>query len=530
MNTQKGKLEALLKNAGNVLALILVYIVYILVPLYYKNGYERIATRKYQIFMETSLIALVLFVLFFVVLAVLRGISAKDIQKYKKIRWLDYSMLAYLVVNLISYAASPDKSVSAKGDFWYYEGSFYGTSGWYMGLATVLIILVSYYAISRTVNYTDKIWIPIIIVATFINIWGGLNRFNYFPIKMELFDEKFVSSIGNINWYAGYLSVTIPVVLYFYWKSETFKTQLIYLFPMIVSVFMVLLNGSDSIIASFLVEIVILWLCSCSDTKRMLRMSEIILTFSFSCMSLYLSDNFLTKRRSIKSDAFSVLDGGKWSIIWFVLGLAFFIIVLLINKGFIKYPAWCKKNLGIVGAGFFGALILLLPIFIIINTLAQNSIPLLKDAELFYFCDTWGSSRGAIFRQAFYTFLAETPMQKLFGVGPDAFCFQVSRTAQAVKIGLLNFGDLRVTNAHCELLTILINSGIIGLMTFISTISAAIAMITKRIKKESSYFLFFSLIVMYLFNNMVSFEHLLNTPQFFVALGLLAGKVAREDA
>ncbi len=97
-----GKL-GVFEKIGNVLALMLLFIYFVLVPLYFKNGYEKITTRKYRVMMESSAIVVILILLYTIALILFKCISKETINKYKCLKWIDLSVLAYALVNVISF-------------------------------------------------------------------------------------------------------------------------------------------------------------------------------------------------------------------------------------------------------------------------------------------------------------------------------------------------------------------------------------------------------------------------------------------
>lgn len=527
-NKGKDKFELL----GNIVAGFIIALFFGAIPLYFRNGYQKIATHKYKLMMEGSLVIVAILIIYLIVIMVIRGISSKDIKKYKAVRLLDISVLSYAIVSIVSYIFSIYQKYGEPSEYWFIEGALYGTEGWYMGLCTVIVMVIMYFAISRTLTYSDKVWIPVCAVSTLIFVWAILNRFEIYPVEMAFQTEKFLSTIGNINWLAGYSSVVMPVIIGLYWKNQDRKLDRILIFPLIVTLSNVLMNGSDSLVFSFLIVMVVLLMLSCKDKLKMRKFLEIMMWFTFNGFLIYCTDNFYEITRTDFSELGKIFDGGLWSLIWFILFLVAYIYMDLSVKAKCKYPEWLSENLGKV-TGYLVIIAGLIFFFLlVINTQLGNTIPGIRNIGLFYFDYEWGTRRGAILQEAFYVFKDELWWQKIVGTGPDTFYFQLLNTPGAMRINDYIFGESRLTNAHSEMVTILINQGILGFCSFASIIVIAINQFKKAVSVNEGFVIYVLAVVMYVTNNLISFQTILNTPMLFVLLGIgasqLVGKYAQK--
>lgn len=71
----------------------------------------------------------------------------------------------------------------------------------------------------------------------------------------------------------------------------------------------------------------------------------------------------------------------------------------------------------------------------------------------------WGNGRGAAWTAGWKTFAAMPSARKLVGAGPDCFESCVYSDPQIAEMLHSVFGTSRLTNAHNELLTVLVNTG-----------------------------------------------------------------------
>ena len=113
-----------------------------------------------------------------------------------------------------------------------------------------------------------------------------------------------------------------------------------------------------------------------------------------------------------------------------------------------------------------------------------------------------------------------SPVQKLFGVGADGFGAFAYATPK-IQAGLYNyFGDSILTNAHCEILTNLINLGIVGTAVYISVFVTFVARCFKRGEVDAYACISALCVICYFVNNVISFAQVLSIPYLFLIMGM----------
>ena len=88
-----------------------------------------------------------------------------------------------------------------------------------------------------------------------------------------------------------------------------------------------------------------------------------------------------------------------------------------------------------------------------------------------------------------------------------------------------HFGGSRLTNAHNELLTGLVNTGILGAGFYLGIFVSFIFKCIKRGEKDSEFYIFALCAVCYLIHNVVSFAQILNLPFMFIIMGMGSKKL-----
>ena len=118
-------------------------------------------------------------------------------------------------------------------------------------------------------------------------------------------------------------------------------------------------------------------------------------------------------------------------------------------------------------------------------------------------------------------------LKKLFGVGPDCMGEYLYSDGSAELLNLLYtvWPNERLSNAHCEWLTILVNLGLLGLISFGGIMITSVYRFLKKGAEHSEPY--DSLvgacglaILAYSIHNAVSFQQVLNEPAMFVILGI----------
>ena len=171
------------------------------------------------------------------------------------------------------------------------------------------------------------------------------------------------------------------------------------------------------------------------------------------------------------------------------------------------------------------AIPLLLVIFIgmiAMNTVHPGSLGALSQMSVFTFNDRWGSSRGATWSIGLQCFMEQDFLHKLTGVGPDCMADFLYKDSSDSLLALAQraFEKMRLTNAHCEILTILVNEGSLGAICYGGMlISQAYFLIRSRV--NNAYAAACGLCVLaYFANSLWSFQQTMGVVPLFVIMGL----------
>lgn len=515
------KILRLFCNAEVYIFLFFLVLVY---SLYAPEGYIQIATNKYLFYRKLCLITAAVVIPSSLLYYVAPPYHKNGRKVMDNISSTDIFVFLYLLVNIISFVGTE-----------YREEALWGTSGWYMGFGMQLFFIGTYFFVSRF--YDGRIHVlPFFMAATFlVFLWGLLNRFSIYPIDMHYDNEHFISSMGNINWFCGFWSIffVIGVVLYLITTKPWMRIAAgAY---SLVALGLGAVEGSDSAFLSMGAVFYFLFLISFQKTDYMKRWLELGIFYCAACQVMRIIVTI--DKKSLSMDT---------TMMWIMLGnLTLVALILLcalriyIGKASEKYKnhtgdedeqfvrVWGRLKYIVIGLTIgIGAVYLIL---LILNTRAPGSLGVLSKYSIFLFDGHWGSARGATWRDGFALYRTFSFRERLFGVGQDCFSIYGYSVPELSARLQEEWPGSRLTNAHNECITHLVNVGIFGMISFIGIFWSSFKRLLERAAKEPLCYVFAASILSYFVHNQFSFAQVLNTPYIYMMLGLGESLMRRID-
>ena len=144
------------------------------------------------------------------------------------------------------------------------------------------------------------------------------------------------------------------------------------------------------------------------------------------------------------------------------------------------------------------------------------------------FREDWGNGRGTAWNCSIEAYQELDMLHKMFGVGPDCFAAYIYQQPSLAARLVRRFGTERLTNAHNEGLSILLNTGAFGLLFYMGFVISALVRYSKKAGKQPLLYVCAVSLLAYTAHNMVSFQQVLSTPYLFILLGMGEG-LFRED-
>ena len=473
------------------------------VPLFYVDSYVRIGTVKWRFYKAITfgIVTHGFYIPGLLILLLVTNIIFRN--RDIRIRNQDITMAIYATSVLVSFALMEDKAMGLEG-----------YPGWYMGLIAQLSFIGLYYVMQSSNAHSRVVQYFIMCSSSLIAFLVVLNRFGIYPLGISNGIRKevlynYVSTIGNINWYAGYLMIFVGVAFGCFLLAKTKMHKVIMGSWCFVLCTSMVLQGSDSVFFSFLCLIIFSALFS-SQNKDLVLLFFTLLLYVIACF-LFVGCLLL-----VFSNRLTIKD----SIALYLVN-PYINVVLLVVCVILKY----LFNIGEYDNRKKGMFLVLIALFIIILVGAG----ILLKHSYFAFNDAWGNNRGMIWRitiEGWFTLLKSNPLQALFGVGPDAYASYIYEHYADTLSSV--FYTQVLTNAHNEWLTAFIKYGLIGGVAycwfFISNIYCAI----KEYNAKPCMLVIACATVAYITNNLFSFQTIVSTPLLFVLIGSLRNSVARN--
>ena len=524
--TTESALTTFRKYCGYLLdGAISIYLILIIavMPFYNEEGYAHIGTDKATFFRAVSVngakVILPLLAVWLILMAV------EKIQKKEKFQVklsvTDGFALLYVFSLILSYLCSDYKT-----------DALWGALGWYLGFVPQMILLAIYFLVSRF--WTPRKWIfgLFLPISAVVFLLGILNRFDIYPIDMKIERSGFISTIGNMNWYCGYLVSIFFAGYYLLWVSEKSQRERRYLRQILLYLYVVIgfsslvTQGSMSGLLALAAVLVVTFCLSAQNQRRMQMFGMLMLTLSAGCLIMLLLRICLPERFNYAESATDLFTYSILPLSMMAVALVFYGLMIYVGKKE-KYPAKAMKvvakALGILCPILLGTVIGM----IIVNTKHPGSLGALSENSLFTFNATWGSDRGGTWTIGIRCFGEQSFLHKMIGVGPDCMSAYLYNggSESLVEAARTQFGELTLTNAHCEWLTILVNTGILGLVGFAGMMVSAIVRFLKAgmetLKKESLIAGACGLCLLaYTVNNSFSFQQSMGVATIFVILGM----------
>lgn len=505
----------------------------VVMPFYNEEGYAHIGTDKYTFLKNSGIFAVkalaVLLLIWLAAQLVRMWKEGKDKGNgtvltqtlHLDLSITDLFVLMFGFVVILSFFSSR-----------YQDEAVYGAAGWFMGMATELGFVLLYFLIAH--GWRRRKWIPMLFlpVSAVVFVLGYLNRFGIYPIHMTSARPDFISTIGNINWYCGYLVTVFFSGVYLLWKADFTDKWVKGLLMAYVAVGFASLvtQGSSSGILTMMVVLLLMFFWSVADSRRMQSYLEIVFILSavclITCVIRLLAPGAITYSEGT-TDMFTLsplpllmaaVSGGLW----------YWVKNMSARK---KYPEKVFRRLSkivliAVGAGAGIFLILL-----ILNTVLPKGLGPLAEISFLKFGPGWGSNRGTTWRAGVMCFLEQDTWHKMVGVGPDCMAAFLYNDGSEKLLNLVNgqFGNLRLTNAHNEWLSMLVNVGLLGMISYVGMMITAIVRFLKKGGVSLIAGACGLCLLAYTVNNMVSFQQSMSAATMFVVLGI-GEAYARRDA
>ena len=515
----------MLKKTANLFTTAYLLLMFCIYPFYIEKGYENIGEAKNRFFLSVSIAAFAILgtcAFLYLLKALL------DIRLQKRAYLIDWDEVSSMDLLVLMYATSVFLSyVFSK----YKEEALWGTEGWYMGLLPLILLCGLYFLISRMWNGGIRIFYLLIVSSALVFLLGICNRFSFYPIKFAVTQPDFISTLGNINWFCGYLSVVSPVGIGMFVlqdkEQEISGRKVHYGKKWILGSYAMITftagfcQGSNSIFLWFAALFGIsLWICL-EKREWIKNWLFLVILWGASAQLVRLFRWLFPGKYSYDINNLCGYFTGSSVTVWILFAgvVAYVILRKEERRDYLIERKSAVRKIVIALVFFLFTVWLLLSL---VNTVWGLSF-LNKSAAfqgLFLFNESWGNGRGAAYSVGIQI-LQEFPLiHKLFGAGPDCFACCAYAMPELSEMLCQYFGNARLTNAHNELLTCFVNTGILGVVFYLGIFVSFIVGCRKKGKETPVLYILSLSVICYFVHNTVSFAQVLNFPYLFLLAGM----------
>ena len=495
----------------NVIVTVYFLIMTIFFPFYVKNGYHDIGKVKFLSFRDISITITLVIILVAITCFLLQRKRLSITIFYKNLSVTDWFMYGYFISVLISYIFTP-----------YSKEALWGAEGWYMGLISQLLFISIYFMFSRYFTWNNKALYVILLSSGLVFLLGILNRYSIYPIDMNGQTPVFISTLGNINWFCGYWSVICPLGVVFYWNSKSIWQQAAAGIYVVIGFLIGVVQGSSSVYLVLAGIFVFLFCLSFRENQTMYKFLQICILFALSCQLARLFRHMPGFRINYENELGTVMTDSNVTLYIEVLFIILYILFQYLAEKK-NYDISQRKRIRNISLVIMLSIIFIYIVLLVANTRLPNGVFGLSGVSFFTFDENWASHRGATWSVGIQAYLSMSPLYKLVGNGPDCFSEYIYSIPGLSEYVYSQFGSYRLTNAHNEWLTLLVNQGIIGLTFYVGIFVTAFIRFVKKAADAPSLYLCAASILLYTVHNMFSFQQVLNAPFVFIILGIGEG-------
>lgn len=393
------------------------------------------------------------------------------------------------------------------------EDAFFGQNNRYQGILTTFTYCTVVFALSRQTLSLRFAEAATAAGAALAGALGLLNHYGIDPFgfmtKLTEFDRgRFLSTIGNADFYGSYFSLAFPVTFGLFLHAEQKLTRALSALALVCVSFGALVAGSDSTALGLIAAAIVFPLVLFGDLPRFRRYFLGWAVFALCALCFGLLSPLLPSATYLS--AFCVIVSNPPVALGFLFVCLF--VWLLLKKA---VPARLLRARKAYWIALLAAAVLGTAALVLLNT-ALSGVPLGGAENYLRFSESWGTDRGRIWAFCLRVYGAFSPVLKLFGGGPSALYHADSLNRV--------FADAALDTAHNEYLQYLLVSGGAGLLSFLAFLALTLIAGAKKSLSDPLSRGFTVAIAAYAVQALVNISQPASTPLFFVFCGLIFAK------
>lgn len=494
----------------------LLYLIFIasFYPLFLDDKYFNITITKTNVFTYSTIAYIILGIAAIVIENSMISYydAGKPFHIYRDSRLFaapDLWMTLFFAANIMAWVMAENK-----------QQAMTGSEGRRFGLAIVIVIFIMFIIMARECFIS-----PAVLVFAFAA--SGLSFFiavtqhlgyDIFGLRegvAEKQKEMFISTFGNINTFASYICIILPVFLAVFIFSEKLWARIISVIGIIAASMAIITAKSDNVYLGVAAAIVLLFYVSVWNRHIGRYFAGLFMMAAGLFSMSLLNERFHGSTAHLNGIA-EMIDN-KTVMGGLTAALAVFCLVFLILK---------KRNSALYYKIQSRQLLIIVTILGAAAIISGVVMGIRSGNEFFTFDDKWGTYRGYIWKRSWSLFLDAPPLNKIFGYGNETI-------SQLMKA---NYYDemVRITNriydnCHNEVLQYLVTTGIFGAVSYIGLFVTSMVYMIKRAGKNPAVIACMAGCAAYAVQGLVNLNQPITTPYYFVMLAAGIGAIRYRD-
>lgn len=475
-------------------------LVFAVLPLFFVNMYFNISQEKWLCFILCTIVYF-----FIMALSYIFDENVQDSLKAIGKNWgvTEYAMLAFFVVTVISTLFSSDKYASLTGN-----------EARYNGLANIFAYFFVFIMVRKHYFNARSIVILLTTIGALVSTTAVCQYLTWDPIGMYKgvtvqSVHRMISTIGNRNIYASFLSIILPLTIYLYISCDDLKKRIVYGIFLAVGFAGGIAGNSDSFYIGVAAGLAIMVAAGGLTVNNFKRIPQAL---AWGCLGDYLilmaahvlRDKGADIRPSQGITAYFTDNTTHMLIIFLVLA-AISVILAFIPKSKNPEAPLLGKN------GRLTATIIFLSVICCIFFWVLVSFP---------FPDAFGSYRGFIWRLSLEDFTKLSFFKQLFGYGPETLLNVYNSKYHDEMVGVTG---VIYDNVHSEPLEYLVTTGILGFLAYMILVISLVYRLYKTAKSDTGAYLYLVPVFAYFAQSFVNIAQSATTPIYFLLIALAIG-------
>lgn len=431
-----------------------VYMILVLFPFILTDKLNNVTKTRYLFFIATAF--------FFFAMMVINEICyyLRFPKERSYITWncSDSIAMFLFLASLFSYILSP-----------YKKYAFSGVGTRYIGLVFMIAVCCMYVTISHCYVFSEGDLIAALITATAVHLlavvhYVGIDPFGFFTNVPEQYVQVYISTMGNVDIYGMYASISTSVAVYAYIIMKNNNKRWFYLLAAFMGMSGVLVCDSDMAFLGLMVFFILVF-------PLVLKTTDLLVGY-FTMLALWLfSGRFAGCLYILFPDRTRILEGIATVFIYRNESLYILAAIILLLLAMILFSKqvnrfFTEKRICIIRKSF----VILLAGTILVGIVLVGYVSMTKiDVEflpedIFRINDKWGSNRGYIWKHLLEGYGHMPWYYKIFGTGEGTVANILS---YYTEIHWNRLAGGVIDNAHNIWLQFLVTQGVAGLSAYV---------------------------------------------------------------